>query len=157
MNKNLKYSLIIFVSIIILLLIIPFFIPLNNYKGVIISKVKEATNRDLTINGDIKLSLLPNPSISLPEVKLSSISGAKEPYLISVDNAKASLQLLPLFRGVIEVASIELQKPIINLEILNNGKQNWQFDLSQNNNKANNSNTSPITTNNKDFELPIPL
>ena len=53
MPKTLKYSLIIFISIILLLIIIPFFIPLNNYKGVIIDKVKGATNRDLTINGDI--------------------------------------------------------------------------------------------------------
>jgi len=155
MNKVLKYSLIIFVSIIILLLIIPFFIPLNNYKGVIISKVKEATNRDLTINGDIKLSLLPNPAISLPEVKLSSVGGAKEPYLISVENTKASLQLLPLFRGAIEVASVELQKPIINLEILNNGQKNWEFTTSQNNTKTNNNNIPPAAANNKDFELPI--
>ncbi|KJV81083.1 asmA family protein [Rickettsia hoogstraalii str. RCCE3] len=56
MPKTLKYSLIIFISIILLLIIIPFFIPLNNYKGIIIDKVKEATNRDLTINGDITKS-----------------------------------------------------------------------------------------------------
>ena len=109
MPKALKYSLIIFISIILLLIIIPFFIPLNNYKGVIIDKVKEATKRDLTINGDLKLSLLPNPAVSLSEIKLSSINGTKEPHLVSVENAKASLRLFPLFRGAIEVASIELQ------------------------------------------------
>lgn len=36
MPKALKYSLMIFISIILLLIVIPFFIPLNNYKGVII-------------------------------------------------------------------------------------------------------------------------
>lgn len=54
MPKTLKYSLIIFISIILLLIII----PLNNYKGIIIDKVKEATNRDLTINGDNKKIIL---------------------------------------------------------------------------------------------------
>ena len=155
MPKTLKYSLIIFISIILLLIIIPFFIPLNNYKGVIIDKVKEATNRDLTINGDIKLSLLPNPAVSLSEIKLSSIDGTKEPHLISVENAKASLKLFPLFRGAIEVASIELQKPIINLEVLNNGQKNWQFATS-NNAKSQTNNIDPVESNNKaGLELPI--
>lgn len=154
MSKALKYSLVIFISIILLLIVIPFFIPLNNYKGVIIDKVKEATNRDLTINGDIKLSLLPNPTVSLSEVKLSSINGTKEPHLVSVENAKASLRLFPLFRGAIEVASIELQKPIINLEVLSNGQKNWQFSTPNNTSKTNE--TSPAESNNKtELELPI--
>ncbi len=157
MPKTLKYSLIIFISIILLLIIIPFFIPLNNYKGVIIDKVKEATNRDLTINGDIKLSLLPNPAVSLSEIKLSSIDGTKEPHLISVENAKASLKLFPLFRGTIEVASIELQKPIINLEVLNNGQKNWQFatPTSNNNPQINNISSAESTNANSELELPI--
>ncbi|HJD65043.1 MAG TPA: AsmA family protein [Rickettsia endosymbiont of Diachasma alloeum] len=156
MNKTLKYSLIIFISIILLLIIIPFFIPLNNYKGIIISKVKETINRDLTINGDIKLSLLPNPAISLPEVKLSSIDKTKDPYLVSVENAKASLKLLSLFRGAIEVASVELQKPVINLEVLNNGQKKW--DLSTPKNKTEINQDAPIpTASNAKTELELPL
>ena len=156
MNKTLKYSLIIFISIILLLIIIPFCIPLNNYKGIIISKVKETINRDLTINGDIKLSLLPNPAISLLEVKLSSIDKTKEPYLVSVENAKASLKLLPLFRGAIEVASVELQKPVINLEVLNNGQKNWEFSTPKN--KAEINQDAPISTaSNAKTELELPI
>ncbi|WP_341786846.1 AsmA family protein [Rickettsia endosymbiont of Cantharis rufa] len=155
MPKVLKYSLIIFISIILLLIVIPFFIPLNNYKGVIIDKVKEVTNRDLTINGDIKLSLLPNPAVSLSEIKLSSIDGTKEPHLVSVENAKASLRLFSLFRGAIEVASIELQKPTINLEVLNNGQKNWQF-VTSNNTKSQTNNTDSVGLDNKtELELPI--
>ncbi|WP_342225976.1 AsmA family protein [Rickettsia endosymbiont of Urophora cardui] len=156
MNKTLKYSLIIFISIILLLIIIPFFIPLNNYKGIIISKVKETINRDLTINGDIKLSLLPNPAISLPEVKLSSIDKTKEPYLVSVENAKASLKLLPLFRGAIEVASVELQKPVINLEVLNNGQKNWDFFTPKNKTEIN-QDASISTASNAKTKLELPI
>ncbi|AFB21240.1 AsmA family protein [Rickettsia canadensis] len=155
MPKALKYSLMIFISIILLLIVIPFFIPLNNYKGVIIDKVKKATNRDLTINGYIKLSLLPNPTISLSEIKLSSIDGTKEPYLVSVESAKASLRLFSLFRGAIEVASIELQKPIINLEVLNNGQKNWQFATPNNNRKINNVSSAESTNTKTELALPI--
>lgn len=156
MSKALKYSLITFISIILLLIVIPFFIPLNSYKGVIISKVKEQTNRDLAINGDIKLSLLPNPAISLTEVKLSSIKGTKEPYLTSIENAKASLRLLPLFKGAIEVASIELQKPVINLEVLSNGQKNWEFPTSSNKASISSDNSTALYSNDK-AELQLPL
>ncbi|XVN41681.1 MAG: AsmA family protein [Rickettsia endosymbiont of Argas persicus] len=156
MPKTLKYSLITFVTIILLLIIVPFFIPLNSYKGVIISKVKEAINRDLTIDGDIKLSLLPNLAISLSDVKLSSIEGAKEPYLASIQNTKASLRLLPLFRGTIKVASIELQKPIISLEVLSNGQKNWEFPISKNKAEINQNNPiSPASNDKAELELPI--
>ncbi|WP_024547270.1 AsmA family protein, partial [Rickettsia gravesii] len=155
MPKTLKYSLIIFISIILLLIVIPFFIPLNNYKGIVIDKVKEATNRDLTINGDIKLSLLPNPAISLSEIKLSSINGTKEPHLVSVEGAKASLRLFPLFRGAIEVASIELQKPIINLEVLSNGQKNWQFSTPNNASKTNEISSVESTDTKTELALPI--
>ena len=155
MPKTLKYSLIIFISIILLLIVIPFFIPLNHYKGIIIDKVKEATNRDLTINGDIKLALLPNPAISLSEIKLSSINGTKEPHLVSVEGAKASLRLFPLFRGAIEVASIELQKLIINLEVLSNGQKNWQFSTPNNASKTNE--ISPVESTDTKTELALPI
>ncbi|AFE50009.1 AsmA family protein [Rickettsia prowazekii] len=155
MPKALKYSLIIFITIILLLIIIPFFIPLNNYKGVLIDKVKEATNRNLTINGDIKLSLLPTPTISLSEIKLSSINGAKVPHLVSVEAVKASLRLFPLFRGVIEVALIELQKPTISLEVLDNGQKSWQLYISNNNNTINNNNTVQSNYTQTVLELPI--
>ncbi|AEV92110.1 AsmA family protein [Rickettsia slovaca] len=156
MPKTLKYSLIIFISIILLLIVIPFFIPLNHYKGIVIDKVKEATNRDLTINGDIKLSLLPNPAISLSEIKLSSINGTKEPHLVSVEGAKASsIRLFPLFRGAIEVASIELQKPIINLEVLSNGQKNWQFSTPNNASKTNELSSVESTDTKTELALPI--
>ncbi len=156
MNQTLKYSLIIFINIILLLIIIPFFIPLNNYKGIIISKVKETINRDLTIHGDIKLSLFPNLTISLPDVKLSSLDKAKEPYLVSVENIKASLKLLPLFRGAIEVASVELQKPVINLEVSNNGQKNWEFSTPKNKTEINQDVPISTTYNNKTvLDLPV--
>ena len=157
MSKVLKYSLIMFIGIILLLIVIPVFIPLNNYKGVIIDKVKEATNRDLTINGDIKFSLLPNPAISLSEIKLSSINGTKEPYLVSVESAKASLRLFSLFRRAIEVASVELQKPTINLEVLNNGQKNWQLVTSNNKHKPEINNVSSVASADTKTELELPI
>ena len=65
MKKALKIGGGILAVIIVLLLVAPFFINLNSYKGLIAEKAKEATGRDLVIDGDISLSLLPIPSVSV--------------------------------------------------------------------------------------------
>ncbi|MFY9590137.1 AsmA family protein [Rickettsia endosymbiont of Halotydeus destructor] len=155
MSKALKYSLITFLVIIALLIIIPFFIPLNSYKGLITSKVKEVTGRDLEINGDIKLSLLPNPAITLQGVKLSSIAGAKEPSLLDIKEARAALSLLPLITGNIEIASIELQEPTINLEILDNGQKNWDIAKAEKSNNATAKGNEVAVIENQTAELPV--
>jgi hypothetical protein len=46
-------------------LIAPFFIDLNDYKPQIAAQAKALTGRDLAIDGDISLSLLPMPGVSV--------------------------------------------------------------------------------------------
>ena len=46
----------IVILIIVVALVAPFFVDLNNYKGLIEAKAKEATGRDLKIEGPISLS-----------------------------------------------------------------------------------------------------
>lgn len=152
MSKALKYSIVTLLIIVVLLIIIPFFIPLNSYKGLIISKVKEAIGRDLVINGDIKLKILPNPAITLQRVKLSSIAGAKEPSLVDIKEARAALSLFPLITGSIEIASIELQEPTINLEILADGRKNWEMTKAE---KKNTTGNAVAVIENKTIELPV--
>ncbi len=153
MPKALKYSIVTLLITVALLIIIPFFIPLNSYKGLVISKVKEATGRDLVINGDIKLKILPNPSVQLQEVRLSSIAGTKEPSLVDIKEARAALSLFPLITGSIEIASIELQEPTINLEILADGRKNWEMTKAE---KKNNTTGNAVAViENNTVELPV--
>ena len=49
----------------------PFFVDLNNYKAEIAQKAKEATGRDLAIDGDISLSILPTPGVGRMESDMS--------------------------------------------------------------------------------------
>jgi AsmA protein len=127
MPKFLKYFVFSFVALVIILLIAPLLIPTDSYKGLLINEVKKATKRDLVIDGTIKLSFLPKPSISLTKLKLPSVPKAQDPIMVEADEVSGSLSLVSLLTGNIVISSIELIKPVVKLETLNDGTSTWEF------------------------------
>ncbi|MCC8398010.1 MAG: AsmA family protein [Rickettsia endosymbiont of Labidopullus appendiculatus] len=127
MKKFLKYSVALFILIIVILLITPLFISLESYKKLASDKVKEITGRELQINGDISISLLPTPTIAVKDVTLASLPNAHYPSLLEVKEVSASISILPLLKGKIDISTIEINKPIINLERMHNGLASWEF------------------------------
>lgn len=127
MKKALKIGGGILAVIIILLLVAPFFIDLNTYKGLIAEKAKEATGRDLVIDGDISLSLLPIPSVSVEGIKFGNAAEGSVANMAEVDKVKVKVALMPLLAGKAEIKSIELVNPMIVLEKLADGKGNWEL------------------------------
>ena len=51
------------VLLIVAALVAPSFVDVNRYKPEITAAVKQATGRDLTIGGDIELTILPSPAV----------------------------------------------------------------------------------------------
>jgi uncharacterized protein involved in outer membrane biogenesis len=127
MKKALKIGGGILAVIIILALVAPFFIDLNSYKGLIAEKAKEATGRDLVIDGDISLSLLPIPSVSVEGIKFGNAAEGSAANMAEIDKVKVKVALMPLLSGKAEIKSIELVKPTIVLEKLPDGKGNWEI------------------------------
>ncbi|MET1027962.1 MAG: AsmA family protein, partial [Dongiaceae bacterium] len=117
----------IVVGIVAIALIVPMFINLNNYKGLIAEKAKQATGRDLVIDGDISLSLLPTPGVSISGVKFGNAPGATQPDMASLEKARVKIALLPLLSGNVQISEIVLTKPVILLEKLKDGSANWQI------------------------------
>ncbi len=127
MKKALKIGGGILAVIVVLLLVAPFFINLNSYKGLITEKAKEATGRDLVIDGDISLSLLPMPTISVEGLKFGNAAEGSAANMAEIEKVKVKVALMPLISGKAEVKSIELVKPTIILEKLPNGQGNWDI------------------------------
>jgi uncharacterized protein involved in outer membrane biogenesis len=110
--------------------IAPFAVDLNDYKGAISAVVKEQTGRDLAIDGTIDLSLLPMPTIKIGGVRFANLEGAAAPDMLRVATVEASIALAPLLRGEIEIHSLTIVDPVIELETLADGRANWQLALS---------------------------
>ena len=131
MTKTIKYIIGIVTVIIILLLVTPFFISLDSYKKIIALQVKEHSGRELKIDGPISLDILPVPQIKLAQLNLSSLPQAKTSNFLEAEMVSAKLALFPLLKGKIVISSLELKKPVINLEKLKNGKGTWEFQSAE--------------------------
>ncbi|MBL8710562.1 MAG: AsmA family protein [Rhodospirillaceae bacterium] len=127
MKKTLKIGGGIVAVILVLLLVAPFFIDLNSYKGLITEQAKAATGRDLVIEGDISLSLLPLPSVSVAGIKFGNAPAGAAANMAEVERVEVKVALLPLLSQKVEIKSIELVKPTIILEKLMDGSGNWEI------------------------------
>lgn len=127
MRKSVKIAAGVVGAIIVVALVAPMFVPLNSYKGLIAQKVKAATGRDLAIDGDISLSLLPMPSVSVAGIKFSNAPGGSTPDMLTLEKARVKVALMPLLGGNIEISEIVLEKPVIVLEKFKDGSANWQI------------------------------
>jgi len=108
-------------------LIGPSFVDWNKYKPEIAERVQAATGREITIAGDLGLSILPAPTLSVHDVTLANLPGASEPNMASLKALDVRVAFLPLLQGRIKVESIALIEPNITLEVLADGRRNWDI------------------------------
>jgi uncharacterized protein involved in outer membrane biogenesis len=107
------------------ILIVPGFIDWSGHRAEIAQKVEETTGRELIIGGNIAFTLIPSPVLKINDIHLANASGAQAQDMISVEQLDVRVALLPLLAGNIHVQSIRLIRPVIQLEVMGNGKGNW--------------------------------
>jgi uncharacterized protein involved in outer membrane biogenesis len=117
----------IFGPLAVLFLAAPYLINVEAYKPALIQAVKEATGRELVIDGPMKLSMLPVPRVSVLQVHFANAMGAEGAQMLDVRWVGASPSWLALLKGQVEVGRLTLYQPTIVLETDANGVPNWQF------------------------------
>lgn len=132
MNSLVKWIIGVFAALIVLVVIamvcIPLFIDPNDYKDEITRKVQEQTGRELSIPGDIKMSISPSLKavFTLGNVNLSSGKTFQDSKFFSSELVDIKLSLWPLISSKkIMVNSIVLKGVNINLVRNNSGGTNW--------------------------------
>lgn len=128
MKKLIWGFTIFFVLVAGTLLVGPSLIDWNSYKGDVAKKVKALTGRDLKILGDVQVSLFPAPAVIANDVSLSNMEGAATPNMITLQRAEVRIAMGPLLAGQIKVETVRLIKPVIELELLADGRQNWNIE-----------------------------
>jgi len=109
------------------LVAIPSLVDPNAFKPQIIAQMKRATGRDVTIEGPIRLSLVPVPGVSFDGLRVSNVSDAKSPNMVEAKSVFVTLSLLGLLTGKLRPAEVTLVEPRIVLEIDASGRPNWLF------------------------------
>jgi uncharacterized protein involved in outer membrane biogenesis len=110
-------------------LIVPGFIDWNAYKHDITNQVKALTGRQLTIDGNIKMTILPAPAITVNQVSFANADGATDASMVSLGSLEVRVALGPLLSGEIQVQKVRVVDSVVLLEILPDGRANWDIDL----------------------------
>ena len=128
MKKILKFLLFIGLGVVALIVLILAYIALfvdpNDYKDDIAAQASQATGRDVTLGGDLSISLFPALGFKLGEVTIGNAPGFSGEFA-KVSNASVAVKLLPLLSKNLQVEKVILDGMQLNLAINANGGDNW--------------------------------
>jgi uncharacterized protein involved in outer membrane biogenesis len=99
----------------------------NSLKPRIIEAVKQATGRDLALNGKIGLKFSLRPTVRVEDVAFSNPPGFSRPQMATLQSMELELGLLPLLSSKVEIDRLVLIHPDILLETAATGQSNWQM------------------------------
>jgi len=123
-----KKLALVLLGIVVLLVAAVFVLPaVIDFKPRIIEAVRSATGRELRIDGDLRITLVPSVRISASGVHLANASGMTAPDMISIGSLRLEARLLPLLSRRLVIDTLVVEDPTINLESDKAGHRNWEF------------------------------
>src|SRR3569623_1264134 len=129
MKKAVKTSVWIVGGLLALLAAAALFIVLTfdpiKYKAEIAAAVSQATGRELTISGDIRLPLFPWLGVELGAMELSNAPGFGSEPFVSITSAAVKVKLLPLLRKEVQAEAVTLTGLRLHLRRAAAGRNNW--------------------------------
>jgi len=114
------------------LVALPSLIPSSVYKERIEAQLEKELARDVTVSGDIKLSVFPVIKANAGRVVIDNPDGFASEHFAAMDGMSARIKLLPLLSKRVEISSFTLKNPQINLEKNASGVVNWAFGETDN-------------------------
>ncbi len=110
------------------ILILPRVFDPNDHKDRIEALVLDKTDRVLTIDGDLSLSVFPSVAVKTGRLTLANPDGGSfgQEKMIEVEAASIDVRLMPLLSKQVEAGEIVLTKPVVRLITLADGTTNWQ-------------------------------
>lgn len=131
MGRILKFAAITVAALAVVLIVAAILFVLlfdaNDFRDEIEAGVEQATGRQLTIEGDISLSILPWFAIDMQRVELGNAPGFGDEPFASFDSVRFSVRVLPLLLGrEIAVGTAAIDSLRVNLAVDENGRTNWE-------------------------------
>jgi len=118
----------LFALILLVAVVLPLLLDPNDYKDEAATATKDATGRELRINGDIDLKVFPWLGLSVADVTLANAEGfGPEPFM-RIAQVNVGVKLMPLLTGKpIEVSKVRIDGLALNLAKDATGRNNWDF------------------------------
>jgi len=124
MSSKLKWIGIAIVVILLILIVLPFLIPVNKFRPTIESKASEALGRKVQL-GNLSLSLLTG-SVGIDDVSVSDDPKFNSGPFLTAKSVKVGVQLIPLiFSQQLNVEEITIENPQVTM--LKDPSGRWNF------------------------------
>jgi len=124
MNKALRVILIVVGVLVVLLLIAPFLIPVNQFRPTIEEKASAALGRKVQL-GDLSLSLI-SGSLSAENLSIGDDPKFSSSPFLTAKSLKVGVEILPLiFSKTLNITGVTIDTPQVTL--LHNGAGQWNF------------------------------
>jgi len=120
----------------------------NDYKAEIQALIKQQTQLELKIDGELELSVFPWLGVSVEDTSINSPGG----HLASAGYARIFAKFAPLLKGQVEVDGIALRDIKLHLIKDAKGRGNWQFNTADKS-KADTSSSQSTEISVADFAL----
>jgi len=129
----LKKILLILAALFALLVLSALILPFV-YREKIVALVKEEINKSVNARvdfGDYDLSLLstfPQLTLQLGDVRVTGVAPFEGDTLTSMQSIEVAVDLMTVIKGEqIEIKSVRLKNPLVNLIVLKDGTANWDI------------------------------
>ncbi|MCG2634976.1 MAG: AsmA family protein [Gammaproteobacteria bacterium] len=117
--------LLLVVILVAAIVVIPMVVDPNDFKPQISEQVKKATGRDLTIEGDISLSVFPWLGLELGHTTLSNHAAFGAEPMLEIGQAGVRVKLMPLLQKELIVDRLKLDGAVVRVGRLTDGTTNW--------------------------------
>ncbi|MCW8916605.1 MAG: AsmA family protein [Magnetovibrio sp.] len=129
MVKNILIGVVAFIVVLVgLVVIAPSFIDSQAIKREITTQARNATGRELTIDGNLEIRVIPSPTLIANNVRLSNAKGGKAQHMVALEAVEVRVALSPLLSGQVKVEQIRLVSPEIHVETYADGRNNLEFE-----------------------------
>jgi uncharacterized protein involved in outer membrane biogenesis len=150
-----KWIVIGFCGVVVILIIAVYVIlstyDFNSLKPQITKQVRDATGRELTLGGDIRLKISLTPALAVENVSFQNAPWGSRPEMAKIKRFEVQVALVPLIFGNINLKRLILVEPDILIETDKSGKSNLEFETQK---KAVSEKPKEETAQKKEMKLP---
>ena len=120
-----KIAAALLVALLVTAVAVIYNLDLGAYKADITAAVKDATGRELVIEGDFRPRLGLTPAVAVDRVRFANAPWGSRPDMAKIESFRAEIELLPILLGELRIKRVVLVGADILLETKADGGGNW--------------------------------
>jgi len=125
LRRRWKVLLVIFPALMLAAVAIPFLIPMDRYRDLMVSALAEASGRKVTIQS-MRLRLLPTPGVEMRGAAIQNPPGFPAEPMLAAQSLSADVALRELLRGRLKVTGLTLVHPVLTFVTNAAGASNFE-------------------------------